>query len=169
MLCLCSFTIVTSSRVLSNVLSEKQRRWLEAGYTDLSAGNSVWKITQFDCYSLNDRGKMEIDNVFASGTVVGRASSHSWGRPAPRCARNDGRPHSCVVARPTTAPDAKTLSIPTTVVRPHVFGSAITKARFKYLKEVSCGFQNFWGIKQTVEHTRITSKIDISICGGQIN
>ena len=40
-----------------------------------------------------------IDHVFASGAVVGR------------CARSDGRPHSCVVARPTTAPDAKTGSI----------------------------------------------------------
>ena len=57
---------------------------------------------------------MEIDHVFASGAVVGRATTHSWGRPAPRCARSDGRPHSCVVARPTTAPDAKTWSIPTT-------------------------------------------------------
>ena len=56
---------------------------------------------------------MEIDHVFASGAVVGRATTHSWGRPAPRCARSDGRPHSCVVARPTTAPDAKTWSIPT--------------------------------------------------------
>ena len=40
-----------------------------------------------------------IDHVFASGAVVGR------------CARSDGRPHSCVVARPTTAHDAKTWSI----------------------------------------------------------
>ena len=29
-------------------------------------------------------------------------------------AQSDGRPHSCVVARPTTAPDAKPWSIPTT-------------------------------------------------------
>ena len=27
---------------------------------------------------------MEIDHVFASGAVVGRATMHSWGRPAPR-------------------------------------------------------------------------------------
>ena len=56
---------------------------------------------------------MEIDHVFASGAVVGRATTHAWGRPAPRFARSDGRPHSCVVARPTAAPDAKTWSIPT--------------------------------------------------------
>ena len=37
----------------------------------------------------------------------------SWGRPAPRCARSNGRPHSGVVARLTTAPDAKPWSIPT--------------------------------------------------------
>ena len=54
---------------------------------------------------------MEIDHVFASGAVVGRATTHSWGRQAPRCVRSDGRPHSCVVAGPTTAPDAKTWSI----------------------------------------------------------
>ena len=47
------------------------------------------KLHGFDCYDLNDRGRMEI---------VG----------------SDGRPHSCVVARPTTAPDTKTWSIPTT-------------------------------------------------------
>ena len=33
----------------------------------------------------------------------------SWGHPAPSCAT-----HSCVLARPTTAPDAKTWQIPTT-------------------------------------------------------
>ena len=54
---------------------------------------------------------MEIDHVFASGAVVERATMHSLGRLAPRCARSDGRPHLCVVARPTTAPDAKTWSI----------------------------------------------------------
>ena len=46
----------------------------------------------------------------------------TFSRPEPwldaplRCARSDGRPHSCVVARPTTAPDAKTWSIPTIYV-----------------------------------------------------
>ena len=34
-------------------------------------------------------------------------------RPAPRCARRNVRPHSCVVACPTTASDAKTWSIST--------------------------------------------------------
>ena len=32
---------------------------------------------------------------------------------AARCVRSDGRSHSCVVARPTTAPGAETWSIPT--------------------------------------------------------
>ena len=46
---------------------------------------------------------MEIYHVFVPGAVVGRATTHSEQR----------RPHSCVVACPTTAPDAKTWSIPT--------------------------------------------------------
>ena len=50
---------------------------------------------------------MEIDHVLGPGAVVGCATTHSWGRPATGCARSDGRPHSCVVARPTTTPDAK--------------------------------------------------------------
>ena len=52
-----------------------------------------------------------IDHVFASGAVVGRATTHEWGRPSLRAQRGAGRPHECVVARPTTAPDAKTWSI----------------------------------------------------------
>ena len=39
--------------------------------------------------------------------MVERATTHSWGRTAPRCARSIGRPHSCVAVRPTSAPDAK--------------------------------------------------------------
>ena len=58
---------------------------------------------------------MEIDHVFASEAVVGRATMHSWGRPASRCTQSVGRPHSCMVPHPTTAPDAKTWSIPTTL------------------------------------------------------
>ena len=73
---------------------------------------------------------MEIDHVFASGAVVGRATTHSWGRPAPRCARSDGRPHSCVAARPTTAPDAKTWSIPT--IMRGVIGIIETKYTWVY-------------------------------------
>ena len=52
-----------------------------------------------------------IDHVFASGTVVWRATTHEWGRPSLRAQRGAGRPHECLVARPTTAPDAKTWSI----------------------------------------------------------
>ena len=40
-------------------------------------------ITRFECYNLSDRGRMEIDHVFASGAVVGRATTHWWGCPAP--------------------------------------------------------------------------------------
>ena len=32
---------------------------------------------------------------------------HEWGRPLLRAQRGAGRPHECVVARPTTAPDTK--------------------------------------------------------------
>ena len=74
------------------------------------------KITQFDCYDVNDRGWMETDHVFASGALIGWATMHSWGRPAMRCARSNGRPHLCMVVRPTTAPDTKTWSIPTTTL-----------------------------------------------------
>ena len=38
------------------------------------------------CYELNDRDRMEIDHVFASGAMVERTTMHSWGRlslPAP--------------------------------------------------------------------------------------
>ena len=51
-----------------------------------------------------------IDHVFVSGAVVGPATTHSWGRPSLRTQRGDWQPHECVVARPTTAPDGKTLS-----------------------------------------------------------
>ena len=78
------------------------RRCLEAGETDLTKDNSASNITWFDCYDLNDRGRMEIDHVFASGAVVGRATSHEWGRPSLRAQPGDH-----------TAPDAKTSSIPT--------------------------------------------------------
>ena len=62
---------------------------------------------------------MEIDHVFASRALVGRATTHEWGRPslrAQRCAWSDGRPHSCVVVRPTKAPDAKTWAIPSIIL-----------------------------------------------------
>ena len=75
--------------------------------------NSAPNITWLDCHNLNDWGRMEIDHVFASGVMVGRATTHSRGCLAPYCMQSDGRPHSCVVARPTMAPDAKTWSIPT--------------------------------------------------------
>ena len=52
-----------------------------------------------------------IDHVFASWAVVGRTTTHELGRPSLRTQRRAGRPHECVVARPTTAPDAKTWSI----------------------------------------------------------
>ena len=34
-----------------------------------------------------------IDHVFASGAVVGRATTHEWGRPSLRAQRGAGRPH----------------------------------------------------------------------------
>ena len=43
--------------------------------------------------------------------MVGRATTHEWGRPSLRAQHGAGRPHECVVTRPTTAPDAKTWSI----------------------------------------------------------
>ena len=43
-----------------------------------------------------------IDHVFASGAVVGRATTHEWGRPSLRGQRGAGRPDECVVARSTT-------------------------------------------------------------------
>ena len=46
---------------------------------DNPASISIW----FDSYDLNDCGRMEIDHVFASGAVVGRATTHSWGHRAP--------------------------------------------------------------------------------------
>ena len=42
------------------------------------------KITRLDCYDQNDRGRMEIDHAFAPGAVVGRATTHSWGRAEQR-------------------------------------------------------------------------------------
>ena len=53
---------------------------------------------------------MAIDLVFASGAVVGRATTNEWGRPSLRAQCVAGRPNE---ARPTTAPDAKIWSIPT--------------------------------------------------------
>ena len=41
--------------------------------------NPATKITWFDSYDLHDRGRMEIDHIFALGAVVGRATTHSWG------------------------------------------------------------------------------------------
>ena len=49
--------------------------------------------------------------------------------------------------------------IAATIVRPHVFGPAITKARFKYLTTVSCEPQNDWDITQAVDHARIKSNL----------
>ena len=37
---------------------------------------------------------MEIDHVFASGAVVGRVTTHLWGRQSPRCVQTDSQPHS---------------------------------------------------------------------------
>ena len=54
-----------------------------------NAGNFVKQITRFDCYNLNDRGRMEIDHVFASGAVVGRATTHEWGRSSLRAELGD--------------------------------------------------------------------------------
>ena len=56
---------------------------------------------------------MEIDHVLASGAMVGRTTLMD--HPAPCAALSDRRPHSCMVARPTMAPEAKTWSIPTVV------------------------------------------------------
>ena len=56
---------------------------------------------------------MKIDHVFASGAVVGYATMHSWGHPSLCCTWSNGRPHSCLVAHPTTTPDANTWPIPT--------------------------------------------------------
>ena len=69
-------------------------------------------MTWLDCDNLDGCGRMEIGHVFALGAVVRRATTHSWGRPAPLCPWSDGRPHLSVVARPATAPEAKTWSIP---------------------------------------------------------
>ena len=38
-----------------------------------------------------------IDHVFASGAVVGRATTHEWGRPSLRAQRGAGRPHGYIV------------------------------------------------------------------------
>ena len=98
----------------------RRRRWSDCqGQPQCTRSSLDGLINQrlliwWHCEGTCHRGRMEIDHGFASGAVVGRATTHSWGRPAPRCARSDGRPHSCVVARPTTAPDAKPWSIPTT-------------------------------------------------------
>ena len=101
-----SSTIVTSLHVQSDVLSEegggdlklvipiKLQIILLQQLHDLIATTKMivveWKLTTLFCYL--------------------------WGRPAPRWAQTDGQPHSCVVARPTTAPDAKTWSVPTTTL-----------------------------------------------------
>ena len=79
---------------------------------------------------------MEIDHVFASGAVVGRATTHSWGRLAPHFARGDGGSHSCVVARPTTAPDAKMWSIPTI--------TTYIQQECRYSTIMTAGFECSW-------------------------
>ena len=48
---------------------------------DLTGDNFASNITWLDCYDLNDRGRMEIDHVFASGAMVRCTTMHSWGRP----------------------------------------------------------------------------------------
>ena len=48
------------------------------------------KITCFNCYDLNDDGRMEIDYVFASGSLVGRTTTHEW--VACRSARSRATP-----------------------------------------------------------------------------
>ena len=62
--------------------------WLEAGDTNLMRVILLNKL-HFDCYNLNDRGRMEIDHVFASGAVVGRATTHEWGRSSLRAELGD--------------------------------------------------------------------------------
>ena len=70
---------------------------IEAGDTDSIGGYFWFKITWFVCYNCNDRVRIEIDHGFAAGAVVARTTIHSWGRPAPRCPRSNGRLHSFVV------------------------------------------------------------------------
>ena len=46
----------------NNVLSKEGG--IEAGDTNLTADNSAKKIAWFDCYDLNDHGRMEIDYFY---------------------------------------------------------------------------------------------------------
>ena len=48
------------------------RKAVLTGDTEITANNSALKITWFDCYYLNDRGRMGIGHVLASWALVGR-------------------------------------------------------------------------------------------------
>ena len=88
------FTFVyhcASSRVHSDVLSEEGAVELKL-VIPIRLRIFFLKTPWFDCHDLNDRGRMEIDQLFASGAVVERATTHIWGRPAACCARSDGDP-----------------------------------------------------------------------------
>ena len=59
-----------------------------AGDTDSTASDSVWIITRFECYNLNDRGRMIVGSPGsalraerrATPLVRGGASNHGSGR-----------------------------------------------------------------------------------------
>ena len=95
----------------------------------------VWlcKIRTFDCYDQNDRGRMVIGRVFASGAVIGHATTQSW---------SDGRSHSGEVSNPTTAPDAKEWSIPTLTATQLKFGNGQVIASH-CIPKITCSMQSF--------------------------
>ena len=69
---------------MHRAVARGRRRWLEAGATDLTADNYIKKITRCHCYDLNDRGRMEIDHVFASMHRATGDLTRAWWRVQPR-------------------------------------------------------------------------------------
>ena len=87
-----TFTFIYHCDVITHgvcIATRFPRKAALTGDADLIADNSASKIIWYNCYDLNDHGRMEIDHVFVSGALVGRATTHSWGRPSPCCMRSD--------------------------------------------------------------------------------
>ena len=67
--------------------------WDELTYP-LQTFGSGWIIPSHTLVGTYPCGDVGIDNVFASGVVVGRATKREWARQSLRGQRGAGRPHA---------------------------------------------------------------------------
>ena len=73
---------LVSCKVPTDLVKISVKEATHIGFHYITVNTFASNITWLDCYDLNDRGRKEIDQVFASGAVVGRATTHDWGRPS---------------------------------------------------------------------------------------